>query len=99
MPQGPFQTVNLSVANKSALNLTANTLVKSSGGFIVRVSVVATSSTAGSIHDAASVAAAASANEVAVIPATVGTYAIEFPAASGIAVKPGAGQTIAISYN
>lgn len=99
MPQGPFQTVSLGVANRSALNITANTVVKSSAGFVVRISVVATSSTAGSIHDALTVGAAGSANEIAVIPATVGTYAIEFPAFSGIVVKPGAGQTVAVSFN
>jgi hypothetical protein len=99
MPQGPFQTVSLGVANRSALNITANTVVKASPGFVVRISVIATSSTAGSIHDVLTVGAAATANEIAVIPATVGTYSIEFPASTGIVVKPGSGQTVAISYN
>lgn len=99
MPQGPFQTTVLSTANKSALNISANTVVKATNGFVVRVSVVVAGSAAGSVNDAATVAAATSANEIAVIPDTVGTYSIEFPAFSGIVVKPGTGQTVAISYN
>lgn len=99
MPQGPFQTVSLGAANKSALNITANTVVKATPGFVVSLSVVVAGSGAGSINDAATVAAAAAANEIAVIPATAGTYAISFPASNGIVVKPGTGQTIAISYN
>lgn len=99
MPQSPFQTTSLSVANSRALNLTSATLVKGSHGFVVRVSVNATSSTAGAIYDSATVAGAASSNLIAVIPATVGTYAIEFPAVNGIVVSPGTGQTVAVSYS
>jgi hypothetical protein len=99
MPQGPFQTVSLAVANRRSLNITANTVVKPTPGFVVRVSVVVAGSAAGTINDAATVAAAVTANVIAAIPATVGTYSIEFPATSGIVIKPGSGQTIAVSFN
>ena len=98
MPQNPLSAVILSTAQKRALNITANTVVKAANGFVVTVSVIATSSTAGSIHDAATVAAAATANQLAVIPATVGVYTLNFPTSSGIVIKPGSGQTIAVSY-
>lgn len=99
MPQGPFQVVSLGSANKSALNITANTVVKPTAGFVVRISVSVAGSAAGTLHNASTVSAAVTANVIAAIPDTVGTYAIEFPASSGIVVKPGSGQTIAISYN
>ena len=99
MPQGPFQTVSLGNANSSALDLTAATVVKSSHGFVATVSVIATSSTAGAIYDSASTSGDSAVNQIAVIPATVGIYIINFPAKNGIVVAPGAGQTVAISYN
>lgn len=99
MPQGPFQTVSLGNANSTALDLTAATVVKATPGFVVTVSVVETSSTAGAIYDATSTTGNTTANQIAVIPATIGNYVISFPAKSGIVVDPGAGQTVAISYN
>jgi hypothetical protein len=99
MPQGPFQTVSLGVANRSALNITANTVVKATAGFVVTVVVLDEGSANGGLFDAATVGAAAAANEIFAIPQVAGTYVINFPASNGIVVKPGAGQTIAISYS
>ena len=99
MPQGPFQTVSLGNANSSALNLTAATVVKSSHGYVATVAVIATSSTAGAIYDATSTSGNTSANQIVVIPATVGVYKIDFPTKNGIVVAPGTGQTVTISYN
>lgn len=99
MPQGPFQIVSLGEANKRTLNITANTVVKATPGFVVTLSVVVAGSAAGSLHDAATVAAGVASNQIFAIPATAGVYTINFPATSGIIVKPGTGQTIAISYN
>jgi len=99
MPQGPFQTVSLGVANKSALNITANTVVKATAGFVVTIVVLDGGSANGGLFDSATVGAAAAANEIFAIPQTEGVYTINFPAFNGIVVKPGAGQTIAISYS
>jgi hypothetical protein len=98
MPQGPFQVQVLSNATKRTLNITANTVIKASNGNIATVSVVVAGTAAGSIHDAATVAAAVTANQVAALPATAGPLAINFPVTSGIVVKPGTGQTIAVSW-
>jgi len=99
MPQVPFQTTVLSVANKSALDITTATVVKASNGFVVRVSVIVAGSTVGTVNDAATTGAAAVANEIAAIPNTVGTYAIEFPFANGLVIVPGTGQTVSVSYS
>lgn len=99
MPQGPFQVVSLGNANSSALNITANTVVKSAHGFVATVSVLVAGSANGGLYDAATVSAAVDATEIFSIPQTVGTYTINFPTLNGIVVKPGAGQTIAISYS
>ena len=98
MPQGPFQVVTLSNASQTELNISDATVVKSSNGFVATISVIETSSTAGAIYDATSVTGNTSANQIATIPATVGTYAINFIAKNGIVVDPGASQVVAISF-
>jgi len=85
--------------SKTALNISAATAVKAVAGRIVKVSVIVAGSAAGTINDAATTGAAASANEVAVIPNTVGVYDIDMPTSNGIVIVPGTGQTVAVSYN
>lgn len=65
---------------------------------LVRVNVLVAGSAAGSVNDAATVAAAATANQIFVIPNTVGSYLVDWPILSGIVVTPGTGQTVAIVY-
>lgn len=98
MPQGPFQVQVLSNATKRTLNITANTVIKASNGNIATVSIVAAGSAAGTIHDADTVAAATTSNVVSALPAVAGPLVINFPVTSGIVVKPGTGQTIAVSW-
>ena len=100
MPQGPFQTQVLSTANHSALNITAETVVKSTNGFVVRVSINTAGSAPCAIYDAATIGTAVAANLIAEIPATVGSYAVEFPFAHGLVVAPGAGgQVVSVAFN
>jgi len=83
---------------KTALNMTTNTLVKAVKGRVANLSVLVAGSGAGTIHDSATIVGAATANEVAVIPATAGVFIIDMPVSNGIVVKPGTGQTVVISY-
>src|SRR5579863_5648856 len=79
---------------QTALAIMSGTVVKASPGAVIKASVTVAGSGAGAIYDCASTAAAsATANEVAVLPATVGIYDIQFPCAVGITVLPGSGQT------
>jgi len=82
---------------KTFFNITANTLVKAGAGRVAKVSVLV-AGVAGAVYDAATIAGGTAANEIAVIPAVVGVYDIDFPVSNGIVLKPGAGQTLAISY-
>ncbi len=82
----------------SFLNLTAAKLVKDAPGRLVRISVIVAGSAVGSANDVAVVANAAAANQVFVIPNTVGSYVLDWPCLAGIVVTPGTGQTIAVSY-
>lgn len=89
--------VNTTPAN-SSLGLTAATVVKATPGRIGKLTVLVAGSAAGAVYDHASTSGVAAGNQIFVIPATAGVYAIEFPALVGITVVPGTGQTVSISF-
>ena len=87
---------------KTFLNITATTLVKSVAGRVAKVSVIAPS-TAGSspatIYDHATTSGVATANAIAIVPDVAGVYSIDLPVSNGIVLAVGgAGQVLAISY-
>lgn len=82
----------------SALNITVATVVKAAPGTALVATVVVAGAGAGSINDCITTGAADATNTIASLPTTVGPIALNFPCQLGIVVKPGAGQTIAISY-
>lgn len=92
----------------TSLNVTAATLVKGASANavavgpvarLVRINVLVAGSAAGSANDAATAAAAATSNQIFVIPNTVGSYLIDTPCFSGLVVTPGTGQTVAVVFD
>lgn len=83
-------------------NITAATVVKSSPGRAVSISVVTPGISAGSIHDCATAGAATVSNKIATVPnlATTVNPVIDvlWPCATGIVVIPGTSQVLAVSY-
>jgi len=101
MPQGPIAVQNVPAVpgpQKTKLNITTQTVLKAAPGDVVRVVVQAAGSATGTINDCATTAAVSTANQVAVIPETVGPIDLEFPCLVGIVVTPGTGQSVAVSY-
>lgn len=70
--------------------------VKATPGRIMTVNVI-TASGVIAVYDAATAGAAGATNEIASIPATVGVYRMNFPAASGITVNPN-NSVISVAY-
>lgn len=100
MPQGPI-AVQQSPAingNKTALYVNKTTVIKATPGMIAQVNVLVAGAP-GTINDCATTAAVATANEIAVIPATVGPIEIRFPCLVGLVVAPGPGQVLSVSYD
>lgn len=99
MPQGPIAIAQQPSigGDKSALYMNSTTVVKASAGRAVVVTVIVAGA-AGSLHDCLTTASAITATEIAVIPATVGPVALNFPCLHGIVYKPGASQVASISY-
>ena len=81
----------------TGLALSASTVVKASKGRVARISVT-TAGAAGAIYDSATVGGASASNLIAVVPATVGIYILDFPVQTGITYIPGASQVASISF-
>lgn len=94
--QGKYALLNIAAAT------VVSTVPKDFGlgqARLVRVQVIVAGTAAGAAYDASAVAGAVVANQIAVWPNTVGTYLIDMPCYSGILIVPGAGQTVAVSYD
>ena len=90
-------TEKMSQGSQSALNLSANTVIKAAPGRLTRVSVT-TAGAAGAVYDTFGVGGAIPANLIAVVPAVVGVYLFDWPCNIGIVYIPGAAQVASISY-
>lgn len=90
---------NYYAGNYTSAALTAQTLVSAGSGYIVNMAVVITSTTAGTLNNAATVGAAAAANAIVATPVTVGVYPVGARFTSGLVVSPGTGQTIVVTYS
>lgn len=98
MPQGPIATSVFATTSKTRTGIASNTVVKASAGMIGIVSVLVAGS-AGTVHDCAATADATTANQVGVTPAAAAPVTLNFPCLTGIVVKPGASQVIAVTYS
>lgn len=93
------------VGTKSLLNITtavmldAVTVSSYAARRISHVHVLVAGSTAGSVSDCATLGAVAASNLVFSIPNTVGIYLVDFPMILGIAITPGTGQVVSVSYD
>jgi hypothetical protein len=83
--------------SNTLLNITAQTVVKTGAGRVIRF-VVNVAGAAGTISDVATTGGVAAANLIATIPATVGIYELDWPVANGIVVTPGAAQVLSLAY-
>jgi hypothetical protein len=93
-----LNNVLIGKGKSSALNVSVATVIKAAPGRICKVNVTTAGSTNGTISDVLTTGAVAAANEVAVIPDTVGMYDVDFPCAVGIVFTPGTGMVASISY-
>jgi hypothetical protein len=82
----------------SALNVATSSVIQTGAGRVAKVNVLIAGA-AGALYDSATVTNAAAANQIAVIPATVGVVDIDFPFTNGLIYIPGTSQTASISYN
>ncbi len=80
-----------------AANIGTATVVKTSPGRIVTISVITPGSTTGLIYDGAAVTATT--KPLAVIQSMVGIFPVNLVASDGIVVIPGTGQVVSVGYS
>ena len=78
--------------------VTADTLVVSGSGYLVRYSILV-AGVAGTIHNANSIANAAATNALCVSQATTGVFSAGMAFTNGLVIKPGAGQSVNVTYS
>jgi hypothetical protein len=93
----PGVTKTTNGSTNRALNISAATVVKATAGRLVQVNVLVAGAV-GAIYDNNLTSGNSAANQIAVIPAVVGAYWIDWPCTTGICVTPGAAQVVAVSY-
>lgn len=99
MPQSPIAVQAIPGVNKSALNISAPTVVKAAPGVAISVSILVPGTTSGTINDCVTTGAAADANRIAVLPeGQVGAVSINFSCRAGIVVVPGNNQVLAVTF-
>ena len=91
----PLPTINVAPLATNAISGVA-VVVKATPGAIVRVNVVSASGV-GAVYDSATVASGIAATQVFAIPATVGTYELNWPMTSGVVVNPSS-SVVSVSY-
>ena len=87
----------------SALGVSATTVIATTpAGGPKRVLVsfnVTTAGAAGALYDFAATSGFGAANLICVVPATVGSYTLNWPCSVGIVYVPGAAQVASFSYD
>jgi hypothetical protein len=84
---------------KSLTGITTDTVVLATRGRLHWLTVTATGSVEGSVHDVDTIGAADPTNAIAELPIETGLVAENMPLDHGLVVKPGIGQTVAASYS
>lgn len=87
------------VGTSTYLGAVDASLVSNTAGRLVNIMVAVDGSVHGTIHDAASVAAASSDNIIAIIPKAIGMVQINVPFFNGLVVNPGNGQSVSLTYS
>lgn len=86
------------VGANTYLGAANNSLVYSGAGRVVNVMVTA-GTAGGTIHDAATVASAATSNIIFNLPTSTGLTQVNVPFFNGLVVKPGTGVTVSLTYS
>lgn len=98
-----LNTINTSInfygGRATSATVSSSTLVVNGSGVLVSVSVIVAGSASGTVNNALSTSAAASANALIATPTTLGVYKSGQIFTQGLVIVPGAGQSINVTYS
>ena len=92
------QSYSSFVGSNTYLGVTDDSLVYTGAGRLVNVMVTA-GTAGGTIHDAATVAEATTANVIFNLPTTTGLTQVNVPFFDGLVVNPGTSVTVSLTYS
>jgi hypothetical protein len=92
------QSYSSFVGSNTYLGVTDDSLVYTGAGRLVNVMVTA-GTAGGTIHDAATVAQATTANVIFNLPTTTGLTQVNVPFFDGLVVNPGTSVTVSLTYS
>lgn len=87
-----------SVGDKTYLGISDSSLISTTSGRLVNVSV-SVAAAGGTVHDAASVATADASNVIFPIPNQIGITQVNVPFFNGLVVKPASSSTVSLTYS
>jgi len=98
MPQ--YNTVTLSGATSTVLDITTETLIKAGTGALFAVSVTTAGTSNGFVYDSATVGNAGTTDQILNFGSVIGKtdFATGFPYKNGLVVNPGTGQVVSVAY-
>lgn len=86
---------------RSALNVSATTLIKAGAGTLFKVVIVTPPTAAGAIYDSATTGGISTSNLIDTIGTGLASsyvFDLAWPCANGIVVNPGTGGVVSVSY-
>lgn len=86
------------IGTQRYLGVTESSLVYVGAGRLVNA-IVSAAAAGGTIHDAATVAAATTSNVIYPVPNSVGIAQVNVPFVNGLVIKPAAGSTVGVTYS
>lgn len=97
-PSGKLLVSDGAYASNAVSGVSGTAIVLKAGvGRVVTVNVITANGTP-TVYDAGVAGSAVASTKVAVIPATVGTYTIDWPVTNGVAIDP-ASSVVSVKYN
>lgn len=89
---------SLGTATSSTISAGSNTLVVSGSGRLINFIVLTAGSANGTVYDTTNTSSPPAADEMVVIPQTLGVFPIGAIFTNGLVVTPGTGQVITVTY-
>jgi len=79
--------------------VTSSTVICTGSGFLVNISIIDAGSTEGTVNNAATTGAVATANGIVKCQKFHGVYQVGARFTAGLVVVPGTGQTVSVTYS
>jgi hypothetical protein len=92
-------SINRDQGTVTSATFSSDTLVITGRGYVSSFSITVAGSASGTINNAQTTALAAPGNVLCATPSTIGIYRAGLVFTNGLVIKPGAGQSINVTYS